>query len=136
MTINPAPTQGTEPTQVRLPRRATVRTIVQVGIPAMLALPLIIDAIVAELGGHLPPGVTAWLIAAGAVITAISAAIARIMALPQVELLLRRLPDWTQLAAQPRPKPDSEDGRANVGFILLVLLAAVVLVVVIGAARG
>jgi hypothetical protein len=106
MTTNPGATQGTEPTQVRLPRRATVRTIVQVGIPAMLALPFIIDVIVEELGGVLPPGVTAWLVVAGGVVTAVSAAIARIMALPQVELLLRRLPDWTQLAAQPRPKPD------------------------------
>lgn len=100
-------TQGTEPTQVRLPLRATVRTIVQVGIPLMLALPLIFDVIVAELGGVLPPGFTAWLVAAGAVITALAAAIARIMASPQVELLLRRLPDWTQLAAQPHPKPDT-----------------------------
>ncbi|HXH77332.1 hypothetical protein [Nocardioides sp.] len=122
-------TQGTEPTQVRQPRRATMRTIFQVGIPAILALPLIIQVIVDELGGQLPPGVTAWLVAVGAVITAIAAVLARVMAIPQVELLLRRLPDWTLLAAQPRPKPSpDENGRASSGLLLVLSLVALVMV--------
>lgn len=100
-------TQGTEPTQVRRPWRAVLRTALQVGIPLFLLLPLMIQIIVDELGETLPPAFTAWLLAAAGVITAIAAVIARLMAIPQVELLLRQLPG-AAFAAQPRPKPDNE----------------------------
>jgi hypothetical protein len=100
-------TTGREPTQVRQPWRATLRTILQVGIPAILALPAIIQVVVDELGGTLPPNMTAWLIAAGAAVTAVAGIIARVMAIPAVEVLLRRLPG-AAFAAQPRPKPDGD----------------------------
>jgi hypothetical protein len=103
-------TTGTEPTQVQRPWRATVRTILQVGIPAILALPAIVQAVVDELGGTLPPNITAALVAVGAVLTALAALLARLMAIPAVEVLFRRLPG-AAFAAQPRPKPDDRLAR-------------------------
>lgn len=104
----PAPT-GLEPTQTRRPWRATLRTALAVGIPAILLLPTVIQILVDELGPNLPDRYRGWLLGAGVVVTAIAAAITRVMALPAVELFLRRLPG-AAFAAQPSPKP-AEDGR-------------------------
>lgn len=119
---------GLEPTQTRRPWRATIRTALAVGIPAILLLPTIIQTIVDELGPNLPPRFTAWLLAAGVIITAVATTITRILAIPQVELLLRRLPA-AAFAAQPLPKPDpGEDGTVRdllpliVGVVLFVLI--------------
>jgi hypothetical protein len=75
-------------TQSDFPLRAALRTAVQVGIPAflglLLILPLIIQEILTGLGEQLPPGLYAWLAGAAAVITAISATLARISAIPGV----------------------------------------------------
>jgi len=75
-------------TQGAFPGRAALRTAVQVGIPAflglLLILPLIIQEVLAGFGEHLPPGVYAWLAGAAAVITAASATLARISAIPGV----------------------------------------------------
>jgi hypothetical protein len=105
------PTTGTEPTQVRRPWRATLRTALAVGVPAILLLPTILEIVVDELGESLPPGVTAAIVATGVVVTAIAAIITRVMALAPVELLLRRVPG-APFAAQPRPKPTDNGGAA------------------------
>lgn len=101
---------GNEATQVKRPWRATLRTALAVGVPAILLLPTIFDIVVDELGESLPPNVTAAIVATGVVVTAIAAIITRVLALAPVELALRRLPGWVPLAAQPRPKPTDEDG--------------------------
>lgn len=130
MTPNqPAPT-GLEPTQTRRPWRATLRTVLQVGIPALLGLPLVFQILVEELGGTLPPRATEWLILAGGFVTAIAAVLARIMAIPGVELFLRRLPA-AAFAAQPKPKPeDPGEGGAvdRSGAVAIVAIVAIVLV--------
>lgn len=76
------------PTQQLEPRRAVLRTLVQVGIPAFLGLlilvPQIIQEIVDGFGQQLPDGLRLWLLAAAALITATSGVIARIMAIPGV----------------------------------------------------
>lgn len=78
----------TATTQSDFPLRAALRTAVQVGIPAFLGLlvilPLIIQEFLAGIGEHLPPDVYAWLAGSAAVITAISATLARISAIPGV----------------------------------------------------
>jgi hypothetical protein len=83
------------PSQVAHPWKATVRTVVQVGIVVftfVLAVgPAILNILAEDLGAHLPPGVTAWLLGAAAVITALSGAVARIMAIPRVNDLLGRV---------------------------------------------
>lgn len=75
-------------TQAANPGRATLRTAVQVGIPAFLGLlvilPLIIQEIVDGFGQHLPDGLRLWLAGLAAVITAMSAVLARISAIPGV----------------------------------------------------
>lgn len=132
------PTQGLEPTQVQQPWRAVLRTALQVGVPAFLALPFIIEIIIDELGDKMPPGLTGWLYAAAAVITAAAAALARIMAIPQVEVLLRRLPA-AAFAAQARPKPnDAGAARAlDVAFLVAAgAAAALLLAAVMLAATG
>ncbi|GAB3889253.1 hypothetical protein [Terrabacter terrigena] len=97
------------PTQVRFSARAVVRTILQVGIPTLLALglvvPQIVDAILEQLGEAAPDWLRAALLGAAAVVTAVAAVITRIMAIPQVEAFLRsnRFLKW--LAAEPQPVP-------------------------------
>ena len=79
-----------QPTQVRRPWRATVRTVVQALLGLALAWPLIVQAL----------GLPEW--AWVSVSLAVAAAITRVMALPAVERLLARHVPW--LAAEP-PRP-------------------------------
>lgn len=85
-------------TQAEFPARAAIRTAVQVGIPAfvglLVILPLIIQAIVDGFGQHLPPELYGWLLGAAAVITAASATLARIAAIPGVIAWTRRFLPW------------------------------------------
>lgn len=96
------PTLAT-PTQVRYPWRATVRTVVQVGISSLLALglvvPQVVQIILEEAGESMPTQVRGWLLASSAIVTAVAAALTRIMAIPAVD---RGLVAW-RLSAQPRP---------------------------------
>ena len=73
-------------TQAAFPGRATLRTAVQVGVPAFIGLlgilPPIIQMILDGFGRHLPPEMYAWLGGAAVVITAASATLARIAAYP------------------------------------------------------
>lgn len=91
------------PTQVRYPWRTVRRTIVQVGIPAVLTLgivvPQIVQIILEEAGESMPTQVRGWLLASSAIVTAVAAALTRIMAIPAVD---RALVAW-RLSAQPRP---------------------------------
>lgn len=63
------------------------RTFIAVGSTALVVLgilPIAINIIVEELGGHLPAGLTVWLGGAAVVVTAVSTGITRIMAIPAV----------------------------------------------------
>ena len=81
-------------TQAEFPGRAAARTALAVGVPAFLGLlvilPLIIQEIVDGFGQHLPDGFRLWLAGAAAAITALSATITRIMAIPGVIEWTRR----------------------------------------------
>lgn len=123
-------TPGHEPTQVQRPSRTVLRTALQVGIPAVLLLPTLIQYAIEELGPQLPPEATAWLVAAGAIVTAIAALIARLMAHPTVELWLRQLPG-AAFAAQPRPKPDDRGDRGAADQATLALILSVAAIVVV-----
>lgn len=90
-------TTGTEPTQVRRPWRSTARTVFQALVGLAVILPLMVEA------ADLDPATIPWL--GGAL--AIAAGVARVMAVPAVELWLRSYFPW--LAAQPRPKPEHVD---------------------------
>jgi len=85
-------------TQAANPGRATLRTAVQVGIPAFLALlviaPPVIQEVVDGFGQHLPDGFRLWLAATAATITAASATITRIMAVPGVIQWTRQYLPW------------------------------------------
>lgn len=83
------------PSQVAHPWRAFWRTVVQVGVPVfgfiLLAGPAILQILAEDLGAHLPEGVVGWILGAAAVLTALSGALAKIMALPRVNEALKRL---------------------------------------------
>jgi len=85
-------------TQAANPNRAALRTAVQTAIPAfvglLIVLPLIIQAIVDGFGQHLPPSLYLWLTGAAAVITAASATLARISAIPGVIEWTRAYLPW------------------------------------------
>lgn len=82
-------------TQQQFPARATRRTAFQVVIAAILilgiVLPIAVQIIGEELGPWIPGPVLAWLATAAAVMAALAAAIARIMAIPQVDTWLSHL---------------------------------------------
>jgi hypothetical protein len=81
----PGPDHRAEPTA---PDKAFWRTALQVGPAAVLALvgilPAVIQEVVAGFGQHLPDGFRLWLLGAAVTLTAVSATVARVMALPQV----------------------------------------------------
>ena len=103
------PVTPAAPSQVRHSARAVVRTVLQVGIPAVLFLglvvPQVIDAVLDQFGDVAPPGLRAALLGVAAAVTGVAAVITRIMALPAVEAALRsqRFTRW--LAAEPDPVP-------------------------------
>lgn len=82
-------------TQTQHPARATWRTTVASIVAAVLALGIILPAVVEivdeELAAHLPESWVAWLYAAAALVTAVTAALTRIMAIPGVDEALRRI---------------------------------------------
>lgn len=65
-----------------------LRTIVQVGIPAFLSVALVIPQIIEALGLPVDSEIRLWLLAVAAGITAVAAAISRIMAIPAVNAWL------------------------------------------------
>ena len=97
------------PTQVRFSARSVVRTILQSIIPTALTLgvvvPEVIEVILEQAGESMPGNVRGWLLAISAGVAATAGALAKIMALPKVEAVLRssRFTRW--LAAEPVPVP-------------------------------
>ncbi len=95
------------------PGTRTLRTALAVGIPAIislvLVLPEILQILVDELGIHLPEQLRLWLLAAAAVITALAAAVTRIMAIPNVnDWLSRFTPFGTERPATARGRYAAE----------------------------
>lgn len=78
------------------------RTILQVGLPALVGLVLIlpeaIDLLDSELGEHLPSEFRLWMLGLAAAITAVSGFLVKLMALPRVNDWLSR---WTRLGTVP-----------------------------------
>jgi hypothetical protein len=112
------------PTQVRRPWRATVRTIIQVGIPAVLALGLVVPEVVRiileETGDAMPDQLRVILLGISAAVVATAAILTRIMAIPQVEDFLRRHRLLSGLAAD----------KDQAGYAVPRLLVVVVLVAI------
>lgn len=82
-----------QPTQVRRPWRATARTVFQGAVALATLLPFVASGVYGD-GDNVPAAVVQVL--------AVSAAITRVMALPQVEVFLRRFLPF--LAATPKEK--------------------------------
>lgn len=76
------------------PGRRTARTALAVGLSSLvglvIVLPEILQIIVDEFGAQLPEHIRLWLLAAAGVITALAAAVTRIMAIPIVNDILSR----------------------------------------------
>ncbi|WP_193613175.1 hypothetical protein [Nocardioides lijunqiniae] len=94
------------PTQVRRPWRSTARTFLQALIPTVLALgvivPEVVKIILDETGDAMPPRLRLILLGISAGVAGVAAALARIMAIPAVEVLLRRFKLTQFLAAAPK----------------------------------
>ena len=73
------------------PVQRVIRTIIQVGIPAFLTFALVLPQIIAALGLPVDSAVYLWLVGAAAVVTAIAAALSRIMAIPAINTWLTKL---------------------------------------------
>ncbi|UVK62563.1 hypothetical protein SEA_TAYLORSIPHT_24 [Arthrobacter phage TaylorSipht] len=100
------------PSQVAHPWRASLRTVWAVAVPAfglvLFAGPAVLHILAEELGTVVPEGVTAWLLAAAGVLSALAGAVTRIMALPGVNAWLARFKlDAGPPAALP-PSPPAE----------------------------
>lgn len=87
-----------ETTQGQHPWRATVRSAVQVGIPAFLAfawlVPDVVQAILDQFGAALPEEARAVLLGIAALITGVAALITRIMAMPRAVEFARKYLSW------------------------------------------
>lgn len=68
-----------------------LRTIVQVGIPAFLAFALVLPQIIEALGLPADSRIRLWLLAVAAIVTAVAAALTRIMAIPAVNVWLTKI---------------------------------------------
>lgn len=93
------------PTQVRHPWTATLRTFVQTLIGAVIAggvvVPEIVEIILDQSGEQMPEDLRAILLAVSGFVALVASIVARVMAIPQVELFLRRYKILRPLAAQP-----------------------------------
>lgn len=82
------------PTQVEHPARAAWRTGLSTALSVVLTLGLVLPVVVsivnAELGAYLPDAWEAWLVGAGALVTALAAAVNRIMLIPAVNAWLTK----------------------------------------------
>lgn len=82
-------------TQQKYPGKASVRTAVQGFLGTLLTAgvvaPLAASIIGESLGAYLPDGAVAWVVGAAALVAAISATVARLMAIPAVDAWLKRL---------------------------------------------
>lgn len=94
--------------QQRHPWRAVLRTVVEAVVPLIIIFPLIVPIVNEELGAYLPEGWQAAAVAVATFITAVMAAIARILAIPQVDEWLSRWLPW--LASEPKPVEVEPDG--------------------------
>lgn len=104
-------------TQEQHPWKATARTVVQVGVPALLTLGLVLPEVIAitldGMGGHLPDGVRAWLLGAAAFVTALAGVLARVSAIPAVNRALERLGLDAPATAPVLSRADVAAGRAG-----------------------
>jgi hypothetical protein len=100
-------TTAVTPTQLRRPWRATVRTFVQTLIPTVLALgvvvPEVVKIVLEETGDAMPDHLRVILLGISAACATTAAVVARVMAIPKVETLLRRFKLTSWLAAAPSP---------------------------------
>ncbi|AYN57000.1 hypothetical protein SEA_VITAS_22 [Microbacterium phage Vitas] len=82
-------------TQTEHPWKATLRTLVQVGIPALIGIgvvvPEVIQIILDGFGETMSVEVRAWFLAAAAAVTAGAGVLARIMAIPLVNEFLTKI---------------------------------------------
>jgi hypothetical protein len=83
---------GVNPTQVRRPWRSTIRTVFQGLVALATLLPFVVSGVYSSEADY--PAVVVQVLA-------VSGAITRVMALPQVEVFLRRFAPF--LAAAPKP---------------------------------
>lgn len=68
-----------------------IRTVVQVGIPAFLGFALVLPQIIEALGLPVDSELRLWLVGVAAAVTAVAGAIARVMAIPAVNLWLTHI---------------------------------------------
>lgn len=71
--------------------KRVLRTVVQVGIPAFLTFAFVLPQIIEALGLPVESDLYLWLVGLAAGVTAVAAAITRIMAIPQVNAFLVKI---------------------------------------------
>lgn len=78
-------------TQEAHPWRATLRTAVQIAVPALVLFVVAQPIIEDQMGAYLPDAWSAWYAGAAAFLTAAGATLTRLMALPSAQRLLERI---------------------------------------------
>ena len=99
---------------VRASRRTAAQTVISVVLVLGVVAPLVAAILHDELGEYLPDAWLAWVVAAGAVLAAVAAALARIMAIPAVDAWLRHL----GLSSTPTFVVPDDDGVHNITTIV------------------
>lgn len=88
-----------------------LRTIVQVGIPSFIAFATVLPSVIDALGLPVDAEVRLWLLAVAAGVTAVAAALSRVMAIPAVNSWL------TKVGLGSVPKSAVADSARQVGSI-------------------
>jgi hypothetical protein len=90
-----------------------LRTLVQVGIPAFITLAGVLPTIISALGLPVNSTVYLWLLSAAAVLTAVAAALSRVMAIPAVNEWLTHI----GLGSVPRAAAQRQAAAQQVGEV-------------------
>lgn len=84
------PKSTQEASQGRAAARTGIQAFIAAAVGLVVILPTVIDTFVPEVADILPAGWAAWLLGASAAIAAVSAAVAKVMAIPGFNNWLRR----------------------------------------------
>lgn len=100
-------------TQEAHPWRASLRTAVQIAVPALILFVLAQPIIEEELAGYVPDAWQAWYAGAAGFLTACGAALTRVMALPAAQRLLEVIGLGTGVQAEQRQAERLQDPQGG-----------------------
>lgn len=101
-------------TEIWYKSKRVLRTVVQVGIPAFLSFALVLPQLIEALGLPVDSELRLWLVGVAAAVTAVAAALSRIMAIPAVNAWLTKIGLGSVPKSAVAVRPSSITGEQDV----------------------